>query len=84
MYQGAVIQEQGVTFGVLVVKPSVLNSSTRDQMVNDASRAFGNIPAVLMAQDHRGTPSYYGRQDISKFMANVPLAAVPWRRYRLE
>jgi hypothetical protein len=36
-----------------------------------------------MAQDAHGTPTYYGRPDIVRFMASVPLAAVPWRKYTL-
>jgi len=34
-----------------------------------------------MAQDYRGVPAYYGRKDISRFLANIPLHAIPWREY---
>ena len=37
-----------------------------------------------MAQDFNGTPSYYGRSDISKFMASVPVRAVPWKEYTIS
>lgn len=83
-FDGAVIREQGVTFGVMVVKQHALNDpSRRDFLVSEASRAFGGIPTVLMAQDASGRARYYGRRDIVDFMAKVPLAAVPWKRYRL-
>jgi len=36
-----------------------------------------------MAQDSRGTPTYYGRQDIARFLAGVPLSAIPWKQYTL-
>ena len=79
-FQGAVIEERGVTFGLLIVKRHVLNSAAeRDAVQVQASRLFGGIPTVLMAQDHQGVPEYYGRRDIVNFMANVPLEAVPWK-----
>lgn len=84
-FQGAVINEQGVTFGVLIVQQHVLDDFTRrDALVAEASRLFGGIPAVLMAQDFNGTPTYYGRSDISSFMASVPLEAVPWQEYTVS
>lgn len=83
-FEGAVIKEQGITFGVIVVKRHALDDvSGRDGLVRSASEAFGGIPTVLMAQDNSGRARYYGRPDIVRFMANVPLHAVPWRRYRL-
>lgn len=84
-FQGAVIKEQGVTFGVLIVKQHILNDLTRrDALVLEGSRLFGGIPTVLMAQDFNGTPTYYGRSDISKFMASVPFEAVPWKEYTVS
>ena len=84
-FQGAVIKEQGVTFGVLIVKQHILNDPTRrDALVLEGSRLFGGIPSVLMAQDFNGTPTYYGRSDISKFMASVPLEAVSWKEYTVS
>lgn len=83
-FEGAVIKEQGVTFGILVVKRHVLNSpAERDSVQAQASRLFGGIPTVLMAQDLQGVPEYYGRRDIVNFMANVPLEAVPWKEYTI-
>ena len=84
-FQGAVIKEQGVTFGVLIVKQHILDDPTRrDALVLEASRLFDGIPTVLMAQDFNGTPTYYGRSDISEFMASVPLEAVPWKEYTVS
>ena len=84
-FQGAAIKEQGVTFGILIVKQHILNDPTRrDALALQGSRLFGGVPTVLMAQDFNGTPSYYGRSDISKFMASVPLNAVPWKEYTIS
>jgi hypothetical protein len=83
-FDGAIIREQGVTFGIMIVKEHALtDGSRRDSLVAQASRVFGGIPTVLMAQTHSGRARYYGRTDIVKFMSNVPPSAVPWKRYRL-
>ena len=82
--QGAVITEQGVTFAIAIVKPSVLSSaSNRDQVVAQFGVIFG-IPVLLTAQDSSGTPSYYGRTDLANFMAEAPLEAVPWSEYEIS
>lgn len=80
--QGAVIREQGRTFAVVVVKPDVIRSrSEADRAIRGFMPVFGGVPVVLMAQDGRGPPTYFGRPDISRFMASVPLRAIPWRVY---
>lgn len=82
---GAVLREQGLTFAVVVVRPHVVRSSHEAERAIMAFRpAFPGLPVVLMAQDGRGTPTYYGRQDIARFLASVPANAIPWRRYTLN
>ena len=84
-FQGAVIEEQGVTFGVVVVQPQVLGDSTQShQVIQEMSKLFGGIPTVLMGQDPFGATRYYGRSDIANFMASVPLEAVPWKEYSIS
>ena len=82
---GAVIRQEGVTFAVVVVKREVLDSSSRaEDAIRSFMSAFPGMPVVLMAQDHRGTPTYYGRQDISRFMSSVPMQRIPWKRYNIH
>lgn len=82
--QGAIIREQGQTFAVVVVKSHVVQSrSSAADAIRCFAPAFG-VPIVLMAQDSRGRPTFYGRPDIARFMASVPLHAVPWREYTLN
>ncbi len=84
-FQGAVIKEQGVTFAVVIVKPSIIqNRSQANRTIQSFQPVFSGIPVVLMAQDHRGRPTYYGRKDISNFLARVPTHAIPWREYTLS
>lgn len=83
-FQGAKIREQGVTFAVVIVKRHIIdNSAEADRTIQCFQPTFPGIPVILMAQDARGVPSYYGRSDISRFMASVPLNAVPWKEYTI-
>jgi len=82
--QGAVIREQGQTFAVVIVKPHIVqNSSVAADTIRSFMPVFG-VPVVLMAQDQRGRATYYGRQDITRFMSSVPLHAIPWREYTIN
>jgi hypothetical protein len=84
-FEGAVIKEQGITFGVVVVKPNVLsNSGEADRLIACFEPILGVRPVVLMAQDRTGTPSFYGRHDVATFMAKVPVAGVRWRRFTVN
>jgi hypothetical protein len=84
-FQGALIKEQNVTFGVIIVKPSVLSNTieANKTIVAFKVQIFGGYPVILMAQDTHGTPTYYGRKDIVNFMASVPLSSIPWKEYTL-
>ncbi|HAR94357.1 MAG TPA: hypothetical protein DCR97_00090 [Deltaproteobacteria bacterium] len=83
---GAKIKEQGVTFAVVIVKSQVLNNRPEaDKLIQSAQTfLFPGVPVVLMAQDSSGKPTYYGRSDLSKFLASVPLNAIPWKEYSLS
>lgn len=84
-FQGAVVREQGVTFAVVVVQRRILdNNFEANRAVESFRPAFPGMPVTLMAQDHRGRPTYYGRADISRFLAGVPLGTIPWREYSLN
>ena len=80
-FDGAVIKEQGVTFAIAVVKPYVLTSSEKESVRFSFARYFGNIPIILMAQNSKGIPTYDGRKDIVRFLANIHPSRIPWKRY---
>ena len=81
-FEGAVIKEQGVTFAVVIVKCHVVdNRSEANDAIASFQPLFPGLPVVLMAQDSRGTPTYFGRKDIASFMSNVPMSSVPWKEY---
>ena len=83
--EGAIITEQGITFGIVIVKPHVLqNRATANQMIASCQGVLKVAPVVLMAQDGRGTPTYYGRPDIVKFLANISMSRIPWSRFTIS
>ena len=82
---GAVVMEQNVTFAVVIVKRSFVNDkNAADSFIEELKAPFGGIPVVLMSQDEKGTPSYYGRKDIAQFLVTVPLENIPWKKYTLS
>jgi hypothetical protein len=81
-FEGAVIKEQGITFAIVIVKKSVVDfQSEAENAIRSFQPVFPGLPIILMAQDTHGIPTYFGRPDIAKFMAKVPLRAVPWKKY---
>ena len=81
-FQGSVIKEQGVTFAIIIVKSQVLNSQHDiEDMQMFGSRVFGDMPIILMTQDSRGIPTYYGRKDIVRFLSKVPILRIAWKEY---
>lgn len=80
--QGAVIKEQGVTFAITVVKRHVLNSQMQSQQrAQSFQPLFPGMPIVLMGQNSRGTPTYWGRKDIVAFLSNINPSRIPWKEY---
>lgn len=83
-FEGAVIREQGITFGIVIVKEQVLRSESQTaEMQQFGVRAFGQMPIVLMAQNSRGIPIYKGRKDIVNFLANIHPSRLPLKRYTI-
>ena len=83
--RGAVVREQGVTFAIIIVKKHVVDSRFRaNETIEALQSEFPNMPIVLMAQDHRGRPTYYGRHDIVNFLKNINIKRIPWKVYYLR
>ena len=84
-FEGAVVREQNQTFAIVIVKRHILNNQHEaERTARSFQPAFPGMPIVLMGQDGRGTPTYFGRSDIASFLAGVPLNSIPWRRYDLN
>ena len=85
-FTGSVIKEQGVTFAIVIVKNSFLNSSSSniEEFRNSLLPVFGPIPIILASQDSRGTFRYHGRKDIVNFLANIDPSRIPWKEYTIN
>jgi hypothetical protein len=81
----AFVHEQGVTFAVVGVRPSVISGvkRERDHAVRAYSAEFG-VPAVLMIRNSRGIPTYEGRQDLVELLASIPVEQLPWREFTMQ
>lgn len=82
---GAIIKEQGVTFGIIVVKKHILSSDstareTRENFQSSLAE-FSDIPLILAAQDSRGVFEYWGKPDIVDFLASISANRIPWKTY---
>lgn len=79
----AVVREQQTTFAVVVVKQSAMLPHNRHRTQRSFQPLFPGMPVVLMSQDHQGTATYWGRSDISRFLASVEPARLPWREHQV-
>ena len=81
----ALVCEQGVRFAVVVVSPSLMSGlrSEREGAVQAFSAQFG-APAVLMVQDSRGIPIYYGRPDAVRLLEERCPVQLPWREFATQ
>ena len=81
---GSVIIEQGVTFAVVAVQPSVTRYTIRStQMRMELKYYFPNMPIILMSMDKNGQPHYYGRKDIVEFLKSINVNQIPWKEYHI-
>lgn len=85
-FNGSIIKEQGVTFAIVIVENSFLNSSSSkiEEFRNSLLPVFGPIPIILASQDSRGTFRYHGRKDIVNFLANIDPSRIPWKEYTIK
>jgi len=82
---GAVIEQQGVTFAVVAVQRSVLQAPGRTrEFIDNFSPLFPGIPVVLFAQSSGGVPSIHGRKEYAKFLAEIPSNTIPWKKFTLR
>lgn len=83
-FQGALLKEQGVTFAIIVVPLSALQSSIkRSEWENFGHRVFGAIPIVLAAPMTGGRIKYWGRSDIVRFLSRIAPNLIRWKEYRV-
>jgi len=78
----ALTREQNVEFAVVLVKPTVMNSTFMANQTRQGLQGFfPQLPIVLASQNSRGQFSYQGRNDLVKFLAAINPARLPWKEY---
>ena len=83
--QAAIIKERGVQFTVVIVQQHLFDSQENCQTTAQAFEPyFPGMPIIWMAQDSRGTPSYWGRKDIVSFLSRVALSRFSWKEYTFD
>lgn len=83
-FRGALVKEQGVTFAVVEVAPSVL-SAGQDRITREKERyraVFKDVPIVLAARGPDRRARFFGRPDIVTFLTSAGWSRIPWKRYR--
>ena len=84
-FEAAVMDAEGTTFAVVIVKRDVIsNSHEANSIIAAIEKVLEGKPVVLMAQDSEGAPTYYGRDDIAGFMTTVPVDSIPWQKFSLH
>lgn len=84
-FDAALVREQGQTFAVVVVRHGIIDNTAEAQRAQAAyAPAFRFVPIILMEQDGRGVPTYYGRPDIVRFLANIDFRRLPWKQWSLN
>ena len=80
--QGAIVREQSQTFAIVVVKRHLLdNSHEANEPIRSFTPYFPGMPVVLAGQDPRGRFTYFGRRDISTFLASISPTRIPWKEF---
>lgn len=83
--QGAAISLAGQNFAVVLVGMDLVqNPGEADMAIDSMQPAFGGVPVVLMAQNDRSSPTYYGDQAIVALLADVPVEKMPWKEYTVD
>lgn len=76
-WQVALVREQGINFGVIVVQDRVIETPIqRDNLCRWWTIHLGCPVALMGAHRHRT----YGRSDIVNWLASIDPSRLPWRQ----
>lgn len=79
---GATIQLFDVEVLVVQVAPRVISDRGEAPALVAAFESRFKRTIVLVAQDHRGIPTFFGPGPIAKVLSKIPFEALAWKRYR--
>ncbi|MBG4984746.1 hypothetical protein [Pseudomonas aeruginosa] len=80
-FQGAYFVVQGIPFASVLVRPSAISSQkAKEDAVAFFQPYFPSVPLVLAAQGSDGRVTFWGKDDLAKFLANNS-HAIQWCNY---
>lgn len=80
-FDAALVEEQGVTFAVVLVKKHVFNFITSKMDAISSFRPYFPGAHIILARQQPGGMEYYGDEDIVAFLSNIHSSQLPWKRY---
>lgn len=80
-FNGALLPVCGAEVLVVCVRPWVLQDPDEAQLFLFAFTTRFSRPVVLMAQDARGLPTYFGARRFVDALSTLPVEVIPWKRY---
>jgi hypothetical protein len=84
MFRGARIKQRGVNCAVVIVPGAVITDEIEaDRMITAFQNQICKGSVVLMARDFQGTPAFYGRAEIVRFLERIDVSKIPWVEYAI-
>ena len=80
-FEGATIRLYGADILIVIVQPWILADPYESQLLVFAFRSRFQRTIVLVAQDDRRVPTYFGPAAIVAALGRLPFDALSWRRY---
>jgi hypothetical protein len=83
-FRGARIKARGVNCAVVIVPCSVVTDEIEaDRTITAFQDQVHQGAVVLMAQDFQGTPAFYGRAEMVRFLERTGVSKVQWTEYAM-
>jgi hypothetical protein len=83
-FRGARIKERGINCAVVIVPGAVITDEIEaDRMITAFQNQVHEGAVVLMAQDFQGTPAFYGRAEIVRFLERTGVSKIQWTEYAI-
>ncbi|EEI19605.1 hypothetical protein G8J22_02416 [Lentilactobacillus hilgardii] len=79
----APITEQGISFSVVLMKPSFQLTSGNMEALNFELPADFPRP-IIVARELGSSVEFFGRNDIVNFLSNLDLSQIPWQTFDVQ
>lgn len=83
-YQGGTVIGHKKKFAIVKVGQEILdNKEMAIATIQSLLPFFEGLPVVLVAEENEGTPNYFARPDLMKFLMDFHLPSVEWKEYEV-